>query len=288
MLGISAALFAASHISCMAQTSGGNRSPAAVAGLDHIPVAVSQLDAAASRYTALGFSLKPGRPHRNGIQNRHVKFRDGSEIELITAPDSTDALTGEYRRSISSGDGPAFVAFFAPELSAVTSILDARSQPYRSDGGITFETTDRLRYIFFGRRNASPTDRPEHFDHPNTAESLFGVWLAGDDLAAELGLLEDLGARIADRAVNVPDSVTAPVGELDLGEIIFLPSSYQLVNGRRIVGATILCRDLDVLRIVLGRNGIVPPSIIQTPRGRSMFIAPDVALGLWLEFRETR
>jgi hypothetical protein len=44
-----------------------------VTGLDHVPVAVTDLATAAERYRRLGSTLKPGRPHDNGIQNRHVK-----------------------------------------------------------------------------------------------------------------------------------------------------------------------------------------------------------------------
>jgi catechol 2,3-dioxygenase-like lactoylglutathione lyase family enzyme len=91
----------------------GDRAPT-IAGLDHIPIAVKDLEAAAARYRQLGFALKPGRPHENGIRNQHVKFPDGTELELITAPKAVDALTATYSRHLASGDRPAFLAFFAP------------------------------------------------------------------------------------------------------------------------------------------------------------------------------
>ena len=136
--------------------------PPAVTGLDHIPIAVRDLDGAAADYRALGFSLKPGRPHENGITNQHVKFPDGTELELITAPEARDALTTTYRRHLAAGDGPAFLALFAPGVATASLGLDV----------------DPLRYIFMFGRNQSPTDRPEHFAHANTAESLIGAWLA--------------------------------------------------------------------------------------------------------------
>ena len=110
------------------------------------------LEQAADRYKALGFALKPGRPHDNGIRNQHVKFTDGTELELITAPEARDALTNKYRRHIAAGDGPAFLALYAP------------GRP-RAAGNAVPD------YIFLGPRNSSPTDRPEHFAHPNGAES---------------------------------------------------------------------------------------------------------------------
>jgi catechol 2,3-dioxygenase-like lactoylglutathione lyase family enzyme len=100
--------------------------PPAVVGLDHVIVAVGDLEAAAARYRALGFSLKPGRPHDNGIRNEHVKFPDGVELELLTAPAARDELTAEYRRHLEGGDGPAFAGFFAPDRDRVN---EGRSRP---------------------------------------------------------------------------------------------------------------------------------------------------------------
>ena len=84
--------------------------PSFTVGLDHVPVAVGNLEAASARYAAMGFALKPGRPHDNGLTNRHVKFANGTEVELITAPSAVDDVTAYYRRLIAEGDGGAFLA----------------------------------------------------------------------------------------------------------------------------------------------------------------------------------
>jgi glyoxalase-like protein len=233
-------------------------------GLDHIPIAVNDLDRASSDYRALGFALKPGRPHDNGITNQHVKFPDGTELELITAPAARDPLTATYRRHLAAGDGPAFLALFAPGVDAASLGLNA----------------DPLQYIFMSGRNQSPTDRPEHFAHPNTAESLIGVWLAGDDLSGERRLLEKIGARIKADEVRVPEPIRAQVAHLAEGDVVLLPASRQLVPGRRIVGATMRVRDLATARRVLGGRG--------RAIGSSIFLPPELTHGLWLELREMR
>lgn len=166
--------------------------PAIVAGVDHVPIAVGDLDAAAARYRALGFALKPGTPHANGIRNQHVKFRDGTELELITAPEARDSLTAYYRSHLASGDGPAFLALYAPDRTRLMARLDERTVPYRRSGALVTMPDGPLRYLFFGPRNQAPTDREEHFSHANTAESFVGVWIAGDDLSAERALLGQL------------------------------------------------------------------------------------------------
>jgi hypothetical protein len=49
--------------------------------LDHVVLAVRDLELASAAFEKHGFRLKRGRLHPNNLLNRHIKFRDGSEIE---------------------------------------------------------------------------------------------------------------------------------------------------------------------------------------------------------------
>jgi catechol 2,3-dioxygenase-like lactoylglutathione lyase family enzyme len=272
-------------------TSADGRRPSAdaplIVGLDHIPVAVARLEEAAERYRSLGFTLKPGRPHDNGIRNQHAKFADGTEIELITAPEARDPLTTTYRRHLAEGDGPAFLALYAPSMEASAARLDgARAAYSRSGPYLNFDDPPDLGYLFLGPRNHSPTDRPEHFDHPNGASALVAVWLAGDDLSQERRLFAALGAQIASAAVRAPDAVTATLARFPEGDVVLLPKDRQLVPGRRIVGATLRVRSLATVEAVLARGASPAPGRVAGPQGTSIFLAPALTHGLWLEFRE--
>jgi hypothetical protein len=258
-----------------------------VAGLDHVPIAVARLDEAAADYRALGFTLKPGRPHDNGIRNQHAKFADGTELELITAAEARDGLTTTYRRHLAQGDGPAFLALFSPDLEAAAARLQSERAPHRRAGPIVDIEAGGLEYLFLGRRNASPTDRAEHFAHANGATSLVAVWLAGD-LSRERSLFEALGARRATEEVRVPDRLAAPVARFAEGAVVMLPAGRQLVPGRKIVGVTLRVRALAAIQGVLGRAGGTVPERVATADGASVFIPPDRAHGLWIEFRETQ
>jgi len=88
-----------------------------VVGIDHIPVVVADLERAQADFRAMGFAIKPGRPHADGIRNAHVKFRDGTEIELITAPAAVDSLTAEYRCKISVFLGRPCAQMFGATLT---------------------------------------------------------------------------------------------------------------------------------------------------------------------------
>lgn len=280
----------ASIAAVVAQTSpprAGGRERPAIAGLDHIPIAVADLESAAARYRELGFSLKPGRPHGNGIRNEHAKFPDGTELELISAPEATDALTAKYRRHLARGDGPAFLALFAPSLDAVGPRLDVEKIRYRRMPPVIDILEDPLDYVFIGPRNQSPTDRPEHFAHANTAQSLVAVWLAGDDLGAERRLLAALGAALAEETVHVPEPLKATVARLPEGEVVLLPGSHQLVPGRRIVGATLRVRSAGTAAAVLERlPRWLRPRRVSDGKATSLFLAPAAAHGLWLELRQ--
>jgi catechol 2,3-dioxygenase-like lactoylglutathione lyase family enzyme len=259
----------------------------AVTGLDHIPIAVDDLARAADDYRALGFALKPGRPHDNGIRNQHVKFPDGTELELITAPEARDALTTTYRRHLEQGDGPAFLALYAPRIAYAGEQLTAAKLPHAVNGGsIDFPGDGGLAYLFLAGRNKSPTDRPEHFAHANTAQSFVRVWLAAGDLSRERRLLEALGATFIDADVRVPDAVRTTVARFAEGDVVLLPASRQPVPGRRIVGATLRVGSLETARSILGRGQPSPPEIVVSSAGQSVFLPASRTHGLWLEFLE--
>jgi len=260
-----------------------------IVGLDHIPLAVQDLTRASEAYRALGFVLKPGAWHENGIRNAHAKFPDGTEIELITAGEARDPLTAQYVKHLAAGDGPAFVGFYAPDMAGLSRRLDRLSQPYsRATGLLTLSAPDTLRYIFFGGRNRAPTDRPRDFAHSNGADSLIGVWLAVDDPRPERRVLTSLGATCSERRVRVPDSTNALVAELEGGEVVFLPGTRQVGPGRPIVGAVLRTSNLEGLRRALAATHRPSRRTIEASDGRSVFVPPSDTHGIWLEFREQR
>ena len=132
---------------------------ALVRGLDHIPVAVGDLEQAKAHYRVLGFVVKPGRRHDNGLRNAHVKFADETEIELITAPAATDALASEYFAWLNEGDGPAFLGLYAPDDGNLVKRLAEVGLALDWKGGIgTFPGSSELHRLFFAHRQHSPSD----------------------------------------------------------------------------------------------------------------------------------
>ena len=258
--------------------------PPPVVGMDHIPVVVADLEKAQAAYRALGFAIKPGRHHDDGITNAHVKFADGTEVELITPPAvASDALTTEYRRRLSSGEGPVYHGLYAPDLDALRRRLTVLGRRFDPDEGMVgFGEGDPLHSLFFGGRQKAPTDRPEHFLHANGATGLIGVLLRG--ARAEARLLPDLGAR--------PSAIQAcgPLGAarrllLRDGEVLILPGPAA-GEDRAVVGAVLRVRNLAQTKAWFAQHGV---AVVEPPRGcgrRSLWLSATTAPGLWLEFRQ--
>jgi hypothetical protein len=141
-----------------------------------------------------------------------------------------------------------------------------------------------LHYLFFGSRNASPSDRPEHFAHPNGARALTGLWLAVDDGNAR-ALMTSLGVSFDTVDVDLPNTRQALRGVLPEGEILLLPHTRQVVPGRPIAGVSLRIDSLSATRAALAP---APASIGNALvwRDHSVFIPPGVAHGLWIELRE--
>ncbi len=223
-------------------------------------IAVADLEGASADYARLGFALKEGRPHPDGIRNRHVKFRDGTEIELITAPEATDALTAQYRQLIQAGDGPAFLSLdVEPPALAVERVKQARLPASTSGGHVDFLFDSPLGYVFFAGLNQSPTDRPEHFAHANGASSLVGVTLAGENLDPERALFRAFGLREASCVTADPVSERPATGSepaegcvvLHDGAVVRLRHG-AVPGGRRIAALEVRVADTATVMGVLG------------------------------------
>ena len=260
----------------------------AVIGIDHVPLAVLDLEQASSTYRKLGFSLKPGRPHANGIRNAHVKFPDGSGIELITATRALDELSTRYLNALSLGEGPVFVSFHARSSADLERALSTARFAFTGTDGTVTLSEPSLDYIFFVRDNRSPTDTPADFAHPNLATAMISVWIADDSSSTLRRLLAALGAVMSDRTVHVPDETSANVATVDNGEIILLPASRRLLQGRPVVGASFRVASLEPVARLLASNGIPTISRTRAPESRTIFVPPTAAHGIWLEFREMK
>ena len=196
-----------------AQTNGEPcRAPGSGLSVDHVVIAVTDLDRAATDFRSLGFTLKPGRLHPNGLLNAHVKFADGTALELMSLQgDPTDSVTVAYATFLRAGDGGAFLAIEADpaRVSDAARALDLPVRTTRS-GSFTWVLVDDSRGsadgqpspVFFVSYSSRPSDPDSLLAHHAGVFGINSVRLdATDDL--EL-LLRSLGASDCKSSVERP------------------------------------------------------------------------------------
>ena len=166
------------------------RAPQAQVRIDHVVIAVSQLPVASRTFEALGFTLKDGRLHANGLRNQHVKFQNGTALELMTVDgEGGDELARHYEEFIIRGEGGAYLAFSADYRKvlgaaedgvATATVLNANSFRY-----VTFENPG-LEDVFFVEYMKPIEDEGSVLQHKNGAEGIAVVWLEASGAMGKL------------------------------------------------------------------------------------------------------
>jgi catechol 2,3-dioxygenase-like lactoylglutathione lyase family enzyme len=236
------------------------------AAFDHVPIAVRSLDDAERTYRALGFRLKPGRPHANGLRNAFAKLPDGSYLELISPErGGVDEITRRYVEQLGSGEGGAMLALRADSLAGVSRRLAEAGLVTRSATyGRAFSTLalldEPVRWLFLIEYLTPVVDPPELLAHPNGAVGLETVWLRADAFAAYAAVGGVL-CRLAIREVGEP-AASGPVA-----------------------GVTLTVRSVDRAVAVLSAGGL-ELRIRSDHRGRSVAVPPASAHGVFIELLE--
>ena len=247
-----------------------------VVGINHTPIVVADLARAQAEFHAMGFAIKPGRPHADGIRNAHVKFPDGTELELITAPAAVDALTKEYHAKQQRGDGPVYFGLTAPDQIALAARLRALGAPVQlTDGALTFPLGNPLHPLFFTMGGVAPTDLPEHYAHANSALRLSAFWVRGN--VEERALFSNLGVPMR------RSTACGPLGDADdaalpRGDVFFLKNGPK--DGTAIA-ARVEVRSLEDVTATLKKGGF---KALRYAGCNAIWLPPSVGHGIWLEF----
>lgn len=181
------------------------RADSARVAIDHVTLVVADLESAATAFRSeLGFSLKPGTVHPDGLRNAHIRFVDGSAIELMNPGEGIpDALSELYVRFLAAGEGGAFVALRAGPVDSVLSVLGELGAGASVERGkavdwIAFPEGHDLHSVYFVHVRSRPTDRSEHLVHANGTMGISRVWLQMRDPTRLARLLAPFGATWCD------------------------------------------------------------------------------------------
>ncbi|CAN7307695.1 VOC family protein [Variovorax sp. LjRoot178] len=265
--------------------------------LDHIVIAVHDLEATIADYTALGFNVQRGGDHPGrSTHNALVVFADGSYFELIAwktpAPD-------ERWWQLLQRHGEGIVDFALLPESTARTVTEAAARGLALDGPL-----DGGRVRPDGEHLRWQTARPPSPDlpflcgdltpralrvpegearvHPNGTTGVASLALAVRDLDATLARYRALlGAPEGEGATQVGGVVSLPGGRTRLALITLGASTLVLSSMRAGLGA-----QGDALGQRLALRGDGPYAIVLRAEGPDERLAPDLALthGASIEF----
>ncbi len=155
--------------------------------IDHVITVVADLDSAVNVFNNLGFSIKRGRLHDNGLLNAHIKFKNNSSFEIMSITlTPTDEVAKNYAALLKNGEGAVFLAITGISTNAMIEKLEALGLGYSRISGkswdyITFPENSSLAHIFFIDYHIKVDDPNEVLTHRNFTEQLSQVWIEGSD-----------------------------------------------------------------------------------------------------------
>ena len=165
--------------------------------IDHIVIAVRDLEAALRSYEQLGFTVVPGGRHPVGTHNVLISFADGSYIEIIAF--YRDNPDHRWWRPLQIGEGLVDFCMQTDDLAGDTGKL--RGAGVAIDDPVPWSRARpdgyQLKWVLSlareGHRGVAPfliqdeTPRPERvpqrYDHKNSATGIGTVTVAVEDLA---------------------------------------------------------------------------------------------------------
>lgn len=292
-------------------------------GLDHVGVAVKDLDAATHVYhDLLGFSRPVEGKLPNGLRNVNYYFGDATYLETLVywdrvkakwLADFTDAHSGALFTVLSAYSPEATTGFLASRGIKVSAPISGTIQTAGEDAAVEekwktfflpggFLPGDPLYFISYKReaRDAylHQLDDPRlrrQLLHKNTALGLRAVWFAVPDLEAATRAYEAIGLPRKREFVDPAIGASGRAFGAGSGEIWLLAPSapdgktaafLHERGGPGIMGITLAAGSIPVAAKVIGEGTGAPMPTYAGQLGTSIRVDPAFTLGVWLEFSQ--
>ena len=238
-------------------------------GIDHLVIAVRDLERARDAYARMGFAVAPrGRHTELKSVNHTIMFAADDYLELL-AVEEPHPSTAHYSDFLAGREGMAAVALKANDARAARDLLngtgftaaepvdfgrpvelpegvrDARFtitqiDPARTPGGRFFLCQHHSRDVVW---------RPDHMVHDNSATGLAALVVAADEPDAVAGTLAPLfGTAVEDRGtVRVVPTGDTPILVAKPGALRWAWTADPLLTAPRpfLAGAVVRVADLD-------------------------------------------
>jgi hypothetical protein len=167
-------------------------------GIDHVVIAVPELEEASRHYASVGFTVVPGGKLSIGTHNALIAFRDGTYIELIAF--LTPVASHPWYNALQTGGGLVDFCMMTDDLEgdvaaivragagmgAPSSMTRRRPDGYELSWELSIPAPPWNGRVPFLIRDFTPrTERvPRQHEHPNGIAGIRGVTLAVFDAEA--------------------------------------------------------------------------------------------------------
>ena len=280
-------------------------------GIDHLIIAVRDLEAARRTFEGLGFTVAPIARHPFGTANAVVQF-GGSYLELVSVYDAqlipptragVFSFAAFNRDFLAKREGMSMLALKSADAAADQADFEAHGLPSFEplyfermatgpDGverpvsfSVTFTREPRLKEVgFLTCQHHHPENfwRPEYQSHPNGATGVGSAVLVARDPADFHAFITVFSGKRDMSSTSL--GVTFDMG--DGGIELLSPVGYEAWFGektdpdpRRFLACRLEVADLGKTREVLLRNGIA-----FSERQGALVVPPQAAHGLAIAF----
>ncbi|CAD5262482.1 MULTISPECIES: VOC family protein [unclassified Imperialibacter] len=171
--------------------------------IDHVVTVVADLDQATSRYTQLGFTVKQGRLHANGLINAHVKLVNKTSLELMSVRgEPTDRMARDYQTLLQEGEGGVYLAVSGVRTEEMEQMLSGLNIAFETSKGrswdyITFPQEPELVHFFFIAYHRTMSDPGETTTHKNESDRITAACIEGSERVSYF--LKGIGLQSAGR-----------------------------------------------------------------------------------------
>lgn len=160
--------------------------------IDHVILTESDSNTLVQKYEQMGFTVKQGSKHQNGLINAHIKFLDSGAIELMSLySEPKDELAKEYASLIKQKIKGAYIAFSGQKTTVIASILGKNQiehtiQKEKWWTYVTFPKSSGFAPLFFIEYHRSFPEQSENYLHRNGMSRMAHIELQGNRLLSDL------------------------------------------------------------------------------------------------------
>lgn len=254
--------------------------------LDHIIIGTNDFQKSIFFFNEkLGFSIKNGRTHKNGITNFFVEFEDSSEIEFISVENNAYKLTKSYSNLLKNNNFAFQVAIRTNKLKKLKESFNILSNEFtKYDENNVYSTLSNSEInqslpLFFIEYNKD--NRPTNFVHKNNTTGISAIWFKTKNIRTSVRDYIDLGFDVID-TIKVGDYKTKTVLLKNNNfEIILIQSSEFAISG-----LSIKTKNIDNLRTSINEKLNLSLKLNSNKRGKSISLNPTITNSIWFEFIE--